>query len=106
MRFFLSGIFWFLSIAFINAQIRLSQLEIKSKEVYKMEASDILVLDTLVMRDSSSIIINLEEKKDVFIHSKKIVIGKGCKIIAHGDNGAPGKDGIKGANGEGPCRDG
>jgi hypothetical protein len=90
---------------FAKAQIRLTTLELKPKEIYSLETSDILVLDTLIMGDSSSIILS-QEKKDFFIHSKKIVVGKGCQIIGKGGNGKGGKDGIKGLTGEGPCRDG
>jgi hypothetical protein len=89
----------------VHAQIRLSKLELKSGEVYSLETSDILVVDTLIMRDSSSIILS-SEKKDTFIHAKKIIIGNGAKIIGRGENGNPGKNGLKGLSGEGPCRDG
>ncbi|HEY5823950.1 MAG TPA: hypothetical protein VIT44_06290 [Cyclobacteriaceae bacterium] len=90
---------------FANAQIRLTTLELRPKEIYSLETSDILVLDTLIMRDSSSIMLSAE-KKDFFIHSKKIVVGKGCRIIGRGESGKPGKNGAKGLTGEGPCRDG
>lgn len=107
MKFSIAVILCLLITGISCAQVRLGRLELKPKEVYTIETSDILVLDTLIMRDSSSIVISGKlEKKDIFIHSKKIVVGKGCKIIGHGENGKPGKDGIKGLNGEGPCRDG
>ncbi len=105
MKFFVATALCLLLSSFASAQIRQSRLEIKENDVYKLETSDILVLDTLVMRDSSSIAVSYE-KRDIFIHSKKIIIGKGCKIIARGENGKPGRDGVKGASGEGPCRDG
>jgi len=105
MKFSVAIIFYIFLGSVVNAQIRLTRLELKPKEIYSMGTSDILVLDTLVMSDSSSIILSLD-KKDFFIHSKKIVIGKGCRIIGGGESGKPGKDGVKGLTGEGPCRDG
>jgi hypothetical protein len=87
------------------SQIRLSRLLVTEKQIYTITASDILVVDTLVMRDSSTIVL-ARDRKDNFLHSKHIVIGNGCKIIGRGEDGAPGKNGAKGITGSGPCRDG
>jgi len=88
-----------------HSQIRLAKLELKAREIYKIEGSDILVIDTLIMHDSSSIVLS-HEKKENFIHSKKIIVGKACRIDGSGDDGKPGMNGAKGLSGEGPCRDG
>lgn len=87
------------------AQLRYSTLQLKAKEVFQIKESDIVVVDTLIMEDSSSIVLN-HDKKENFIHAKKIMIGKGCRIDGRGANGTPGKAGLKGNTGEGPCRDG
>jgi hypothetical protein len=93
------------SIHSCYSQIRLSKLVITENQIYTIKASDILVVDTLIMRDSSTIVL-AHEKKDNFMHGKHIVIGNGCKIIGRGEDGAPGKNGLKGITGNGPCRDG
>jgi len=104
MRILLLFLFCLLSY-FSFAQLRYDRLELKSKEVFEIKESDIIVIDVLVMHDSSSIILN-RDKKDNFIHAKKIIVGKGCRINGLGENGASGKPGIKGLSAEGPCRDG
>ncbi len=87
------------------AQLRFERLELKPNEVYQIKESDILVIDELIMHDSSVIVLN-HDKKDNFIHAKKIVLGKGCRIDGLGENGNKGKPGLRGIHGEGPCRDG
>jgi hypothetical protein len=103
---------WLISLLSILAfaqssysQIRLSRLVVTANQIYTIKSSDILVVDTLIMRDSSTIVL-AHDKKDNFIHGKHIVIGKACKIIGRGENGTPGKNGAKGITGSGPCRDG
>lgn len=87
------------------AQLRYTRIELKPKEKFQIKESDIIVIDTLIMGDSSSIVLN-HDKKDNFIHAKKIRIGKGCRIDGLGDNGIPGKPGLNGISGDGPCRNG
>jgi len=70
-----------------------------------MLGTDIIVVDTLVMNDSSSIILN-SSKQDNFIHVKIASFGKGCMIFGHGLNGAPGKQGENGLTQSSPCRNG
>lgn len=88
-----------------KSQIRLAKLVLEPKEKYAIRATDILVVDTLIMRDSSSIILN-PLKKDNFIHAKFIVIGNGCLIIGHGKNGTRGNAGENGLTQSAPCRNG
>lgn len=88
------------------SQIRHARLVIESNTVYDFgEATDILVADTLILKDSSSIKLNYI-KDDNYIHCKKLVVGKGCKIIGYGENGRKPKDGGKGYSVDGPCHNG
>lgn len=70
-----------------------------------MEKSDIIVVDTLIMKDSSSIFLNMS-KTNNFIHAKEAVIGKNCSIIGQGANGKTGAAGVDGLQGRSPCRGG
>jgi hypothetical protein len=86
-------------------QIRLDKLSLNKGEKYFIQNSDILVVDTLVMADSSQIILN-HDKKDNFIHAKIVVIGMGCSINGYGPKGKDGAVGINGAEQQSPCRSG
>jgi hypothetical protein len=92
-------------VSICAAQIRLNKLVLEAKEKYQIIGSDIMVVDTLVMNDSSSIILN-PSKLDNFIHAKIASFGKGCAIYGHGINGAVGKHGENGAAQSSPCRNG
>jgi len=87
------------------SQIRVTKLVLEQKEKFIIENSDILVVDTLVMLDSSSIFVNLS-KKDNFIHAKQVVVGMGCSIFGHGANGNTGANGERGITARAPCRRG
>lgn len=86
-------------------QTRLGVLTIESHKVYELLGTDIIVVDTLIFRDSARMILN-KSKKENFVHAKKIVIGKGCTIDGRGKNGIPGSLGSSGLSPGGPCRDG
>lgn len=88
-----------------SAQIRLSKLSLKPGEKFLIQASDILVVDSLLMADSSQIILN-RETKDNFIHAKVAIIGKGCSIFGLGSRGVDGKNGAAGVEMRSPCRQG
>lgn len=102
---------YFLSILFLIVltqgwtQIRLSTLVLKPKEVFELKNTDILVVDTLIMQDSSKIVLN-KTKSENYIHAKQVIIGKGCLIdgeIASGKSGKAGKNGI---TSNAPCSNG
>lgn len=87
------------------AQVRLDVLKLERKEVYHLLGTDILVVDTLILRDSSRIVLN-KKSKDNFIHVKQLVIGRGVVIDGRGRDGIRGIAGAAGSSPEGPCKDG
>ncbi|NOS92411.1 MAG: hypothetical protein HOP30_10850 [Cyclobacteriaceae bacterium] len=89
----------------VCSQIRLEKLEISYRQSYKIIGSDILVVDTLVMRDSARIYLNPEIDNNI-INAKVLIAGKGSMIIGRGTNGKRGASGIAGANQGAPCRNG
>ncbi len=89
----------------VSGQTRLSKLKIKSKEVYEMKESDILVVDTLIMMDSSKIILN-KLKSDNFIHAKVALFHRGSLIEGRGVHGIKGRSGRNGTSPSTPCTDG
>jgi hypothetical protein len=89
----------------VSAQIRVSKLVIERNQNYSMAGSDILVADTLIMMDSARIILN-NLKKENYIRTKLLIIGKSCVIIGRGSNGKNGPDGGGGKTASGPCHDG
>lgn len=99
----LAAVLWVASPVF--SQVRVGTLVIKPNEVYDLGESDILVADTLIMLDSSTIRLN-PLKRDNFIRAEVAFIGGGCKIEGHGITGGPGSGGRNGETPLGPCRDG
>lgn len=99
-------VFVFLCFSFsVTAQIRLTKLVLQKGEQYQMEGSDILVVDTLIMNDSSKIFLT-HEKKDIFIHTKVFRIGRGCMLNGAGEKGKDGTPGPTGTEQLGPCKPG
>lgn len=86
-------------------QIRFTKLVLKPKEIYEIKESDILVVDELIMMDSSKIILN-KLKPDNFIHAKSATFGKGCVIDGVGIPGLKGRNGRTGLSIVSPCTDG
>ncbi len=105
MRFGLS--FFFLTSMSLmgTAQIREDKLVIGENESFELVGSDIIVVDTLIMLDSSRIILN-SEKADNFIHAKFVQVGVGCKIYGKGTDGLNGETGRSGYTAIGPCKNG
>ena len=83
----------------------MEKLVIPSGESFELKQSDILVVDTLIMEDSSKIILN-RNKADNFIHAKVIKTGNNCMIIGNGKVGLDGEKGLGGYTAVGPCKDG
>jgi hypothetical protein len=91
--------------ALLAAQIRVSTLVIKSGESFDLGQSDILVADTLIMQDSSTLILN-KLKKENFVRAQVVIFGNHCTIDGRGVNGKPGRDGGAGNTPIGPCQPG
>src|SRR5205085_11490632 len=89
----------------VFGQIRLSKLEIMPLDTFAITGTDIIVVDTLIMHDSSSIQLN-REKPANYIHAKEFRAGNGVKILGQGYRGFYGKDGARGVTLDGPCLDG
>lgn len=89
----------------LPGQVRLSKLTVSMKKSYEITSSYLLDVDTLVMEDSSRIILN-HNKRENFIRIKVVIIGNYCTIVGHGMNGTMGKNGAFGRTYSGPCRDG
>lgn len=96
---------WLLLPGALYAQLRVSKLVIKPKQVYDLGQSDILVADTIVMMDSSRLILN-KLKGENFIRVKSIRVGNYCIIDGRGVNGQSGREGISGVTPGGPCLNG
>src|ERR1044071_3248346 len=77
------------------AQVRVSALVIKKNEIYKLNPSDIIVADTLIMMDSARIVLN-PLKPENFIRANVAIIGNNCTIEGKGTNGAKGRNGSAG----------
>src|SRR6187431_561647 len=103
-RFSLALIF-ILTTCSLLAQVRVSKLVIKPKETYVLVETDILVADTLIMMDSSTLVLN-KLKQDNFVRAQIAIFGNHCIIDGRGVNGKPGKDGKPGATPSGPCLNG
>jgi hypothetical protein len=88
------------------SQVRVDKLVIKSGESFEFgNETDILVADTLVMMDSSRLVLN-QLKRENFIRAKVAIIGNNCYIMGNGIHGKAGRDGRAGVTQVGPCRDG
>ncbi|MBS1682276.1 MAG: hypothetical protein JST48_11235 [Bacteroidetes bacterium] len=83
----------------------MGKLVVEKNKSFQIEKTDILVVDTLVMQDSSSLQLNMQ-KVDNFIHAKETFIGRGCTILGGGKNGDKGNSGKSAAAQTAPCRNG
>jgi hypothetical protein len=101
--------FLLLMFAFIGtnamAQIRVSKLVIEARDTFELRNSDILVADTLIMKDSSVLVLN-KLKKENYIRAQVVIIGRNCRIDGRGLQGQQGRHGFPGSTPIGPCNDG
>lgn len=94
-----------LTAAIVNAQVRVGTLVIESHETFELKNSDILVADTLIMKDSSRLVLN-KLKKENYIRARVAIFGNYCVIDGKGIEGTPGRNGFSGETPFGPCSDG
>jgi hypothetical protein len=88
------------------AQVRAEKMVLNPGDSFILNSqSDIIVADTLIMMDSSRIILN-ELKRDNFIHIKVAIIGNDCSIVGAGLQGQLGTGGSAGNSLVGPCLSG
>lgn len=87
------------------AQLRYTKLVLEPKQSFSFGQSDILVVDTLIMKDSSSIVLNIN-KIENYLHAKVIRIGKNCFIDGKGTDGKAGRNGRVGESYMAPCKSG
>jgi len=98
-------IFLLATSSVVSAQVRVAKLVVKPHEVFDLGQSDILVADTLIMMDSSTLILN-KLKTENFIRVKVAKFGRQCLIDGRGTDGQPGRNGINGVTPIGPCING
>ena len=89
----------------VSAQVRVSKLVIKPHEIFDLGQSDILVADTLIMMDSSTLVLN-KLKSENFIRVMVAKFGRQCVIDGRGADGQSGRNGINGVTPIGPCING
>lgn len=87
------------------AQVRVGTLIIKKNQVYHLGQSDILVADTLIMQDSSRLMLN-KLKRENILRVKVAVFGNYCVIDGKGLEGRPGRRGRDGNSPFSPCTPG
>jgi len=86
-------------------QVRLNTLVVKPKEVYELKGTDILVVDTLILMDSATLLLN-KLRAENFIHAKVLVLYPGSLIDGKGVHGIGGRTGRPGVSSSAPCSDG
>jgi hypothetical protein len=105
MRKILLLLFALFAVIAASAQVRVSKLLLKPKEVYTMGQTDIIVADTLIMMDESVIVLN-GLKKENYIRVGVAIFGNNCRIEGQGVEGGPGQNGKPYSVPEGPCQNG
>jgi len=83
----------------------MTKLVIGPNETFSLGESDILVADTLVMMDSSRLLLN-SLKSENYIRAQVAIFGNNATIDGKGFSGKDGRDGQNGDTPLGPCRSG
>jgi hypothetical protein len=99
-----TGLYIFLlSISFQTiGQIRSSTFIVKKGTSFELSTSDIIVADSLIMEDSSRLILN-KQKSENYIRAKVAVFGNNVRIDGKGIGGLTGNKGTAGKTPMGPC---
>lgn len=73
--------------------------------MYTIKESDIILVDELIMEDSSTLILN-SSRPENYLHFRSVTFNKACKIDGRGVTGLKGRKGRDGASPLNPCTDG
>lgn len=84
------------------AQVRVDKLVIDTGETYYVHNTDIIVADTLIMMDSSRIVLN-KLREENYLRARVAIVGQRCVIDGRGVAGVAGRDGAPGISPAGPC---
>jgi hypothetical protein len=76
-------------LSIVNSALAQGSVQVQKNHEYKLD-KDTLVVDELVLDDSSRILLT---KQISVIKAKRIVIGSGCEIVGRGEKGLEGKNG-------------
>ena len=95
--------FYFCSNELI-AQTRLNSLEIGKNKVYQMQEDTLIVVD-LILRDSSTLMLN-KVGSSSYIKATRIIVEFGANILGKGAVGAHGTNGKQAIDAMGACQDG
>jgi hypothetical protein len=87
----------------VFAQVKLNTLRINKGMTYSFGETDIIVVDSLIMMDSSRLLLNTL-KKENYLHARVLIVGKHCVIEGIGAAGANGRNGKSARAYDGPCR--
>lgn len=87
------------------AQVRVDKLVIGAGETYYVRNTDIIVADTLIMMDSSRIVLN-KLRDENYLRARVAIVGDRCVIDGRGVAGSAGRDGAPGTSPAGPCMTG
>ncbi|WP_299824332.1 hypothetical protein [uncultured Pontibacter sp.] len=80
------------------AQTTRGKLEIKKKEVYVVDSTNVLKVDTLIMHDKATVL--FDPSKYGMLEASVAIIGENCVISAKGINGRSGTNLYTGENGD------
>lgn len=89
----------------VSAQVRVEKLVVGPGETFRINNSDILVADTLVMLDSSRIVLN-KLRPENYLRARVAIVGNRCMIDGRGPQAKAGRTGAAGSTAPGPCRNG
>ncbi len=86
-------------------QVSLEKLILSKNEKYFILDTDMLTVDSLIMGDSSQLILN-PQKRVNHIHANVTIVGRGCVISGIGVSPNKATEGLAGADQLGPCLEG
>ncbi|GHA76513.1 hypothetical protein [Pontibacter akesuensis] len=91
-KYFILSAFLLLAFPALSQTKHYSKLEIKSKEVFEVGPDNMLVVDTLIMHDKSTIKFSPETLG--ILKAKVVSVGKNCTISSRGEKGEDAKSAL------------